>query len=69
MPVVPQWCVENFSTLTALASAHEPVRSECFEAGIGTWCVHAMQRLPRGASLLPYQSREQHCWCIAGVVY
>jgi hypothetical protein len=31
---VPQWRIENFSTLTG-----DRAFSECFEAGIGTWCV------------------------------
>jgi hypothetical protein len=46
---VPQLCIENFSTLTDYR-----VYSECFEAGIGTWCVGRLRAdaaTARGASL------------------
>jgi hypothetical protein len=36
---VPQWRIENFTTLTS-----ELVRSDCFEAGICTWWVGGTQQ-------------------------
>jgi hypothetical protein len=53
---VPQWRIENFSTLTDAR-----VRSECFEAGIGTWCVG---RLRADAAIARCFSRCADCFVL-----
>jgi hypothetical protein len=53
---VPQWRIESFSTLLS-----EPVRSDCFEAGICTWWVGANADPSACPSCLPWPSALPVC--------